>query len=144
MPLKLSIGLSRKAGEANYGSRGATVGLEMEVDADLVHQPQRLRRRIAHLFQLARQSVDRELAKPGGQNGAEAPVNGESTAVESIRSATPNQVRALRAIASDHQLDLTVELQSRFGVERPEELSLVEASQLIDMLKETQPGAQAV
>ena len=32
MPLKLSIASSRKVGEPNYGSRGATVGLEMEVD----------------------------------------------------------------------------------------------------------------
>ena len=70
MPLKLSIGLSRKAGEANYGSRGATVGLEMEVDANLVHQPRRLEKRIAYMFQLARQSVDRELAGPQGQGRA--------------------------------------------------------------------------
>jgi hypothetical protein len=133
MPLKLSIGLSRKAGEANYGSRGATVGLELEVDANLVHQPQRLRKRIAYLFQLARQSVDRELAQAG--SGAGAPVNGQ--AEPAARSTTTNQVRALYAIANDHQIDLAAELANRFGVERPEELSLQDASQLIDMLKQS-------
>ena len=61
MPLKLNIAMSRKIGEPNYGSRGATVGLEMEVDSSLVDQPRQLHERIARLFRLAKQSVDREL-----------------------------------------------------------------------------------
>jgi hypothetical protein len=36
MPLKLSISLSRKVGKANYGSRGANVGLKLETEASLV------------------------------------------------------------------------------------------------------------
>ena len=62
MPLKLNIAMSRKVGERNYGSRGATVGLEMEVDSSLVDQPRELHQRIARLFRLAKASVDRELA----------------------------------------------------------------------------------
>lgn len=42
MPLKLNIALSRKIGDRNYGSRGATVGLEMEVDSSLLDQPRAL------------------------------------------------------------------------------------------------------
>ena len=34
--LKLNIGLSRKVGEANFGSRGASVNLELEVESGLV------------------------------------------------------------------------------------------------------------
>src|SRR4051812_21657269 len=53
MPWKLNIAMSRRVGERNYGSRGATVGQEMEVDSSLVDQPPELHRRIARLFRLA-------------------------------------------------------------------------------------------
>jgi hypothetical protein len=35
MPLKASIGLSRKVGQENYGSLGANCQLEIELDASL-------------------------------------------------------------------------------------------------------------
>jgi hypothetical protein len=124
MPLKLSISMSRKVGEPNYGSRGATVGLEMEIDTALADQPRQLHACIARLFRLAKQSVDRELA-------CDAPKSEEPL----IRSATPAQIRALYAIARRRGLDLAAELHSRFGVEQLEDLSLTQASQLIDALR---------
>jgi hypothetical protein len=60
MSLKLSIASSRKIGEPNYGSRGAIVDLEMEVDAGLVDHPRQLHERIRRLFRMAKQSVDLE------------------------------------------------------------------------------------
>ena len=100
MPLKLSISLSRKVGEANYGSRGATVGLEMEADASLVHRPEEFNDQIAHLFWLARESVNRELTGQGGRTGNHSrngvPVSHETTE----RPATINQTRAIHAIAN--------------------------------------------
>ena len=61
MPMKLNVGLSRKVGEANYGSRGATVNLELELDSTLVGEPERLQERIRELFGLAKASIDEEL-----------------------------------------------------------------------------------
>ena len=129
MPLKLNIAMSRKIGEPNYSSRGATVGLEMEVDSSLVDQPRQLHERIARLFRLAKQSVDREL-------GTTDPADLEP----SVRPATPAQVRALYAIANRQQLDLTAEIHSRFGVDRPDDLSLDQASQMIDTIKPSSNG----
>jgi hypothetical protein len=135
MPLKLSIGLSRKVGEVNYGSRGATVGLEMEADASLAQRPEEFCRQIGQLFRLARESVDRELARPAGSDTNGAARNGDHQQVRRLRNATPNQLRALRAIAADQGRDLVAEIRQRYSVERPEELSLVEASELIDALR---------
>jgi hypothetical protein len=135
MPLKLNIAISRKVGERNYGSRGATVGLEMEVDSSLVDQPRELHQRIARLFRLAKASVDRELAAQTdayNRTAAEAP---------HPRPATANQVRAIHAIAKQQELDLGDQLRKRFGVCRPDDLSLDEASQLIDAFKLSTNGS---
>jgi hypothetical protein len=74
MPLKLNIGLSRKIGEANYGSRGASVHVEMELDSSLVSEPARLQERIRQLFGLVRSSLAEELN--GHSNGQPLAGNG--------------------------------------------------------------------
>ena len=55
MPLKLNCGFSKKVGEANFGSRGASVNLELEVESDLVASPhvnaaQKVQRRPVRLY----------------------------------------------------------------------------------------------
>jgi hypothetical protein len=76
--MKLNVGLSRKVGEPNYGSRGASMNLELELDNSLVEQPKRLRDRIRQLYQLAKASVDEEL-----NANSQEPVNGPATATVS-------------------------------------------------------------
>ena len=103
--LKLNVGLSRKVGEANYGSRGASVNLELEVESALAGDPQTLQDRIRSLFRLARASVDEELNGNGQANGHHGNghnQNGHSNGSRRSngRSATASQVRAIHAIAT--------------------------------------------
>ena len=72
MPMKLNVGLSRKVGEANYGSRGATVNLELEVDSTLAAEPDRLQERIRELFGFAKMSIDEELQSAPTQPASDA------------------------------------------------------------------------
>lgn len=81
MPMKLNVGLSRKVGEANYGSRGASVNLEQEVDATLINEPQRLQERIREMFRLAQEAVDEELTAGSATTSANHPAtNGDTPA----------------------------------------------------------------
>ena len=52
------------------------------------------------------------------------------------RLATEPQLRALRAITHRRGLKLASELESRFGIHSPQQLTLRQASQLIDALQE--------
>jgi len=144
--LKLNVGLSRKIGEANYGSRGASVNLELEVESALAGDPQTLQDRIRSLFRLARESVDEELNGNGQANGHHGNghsngnghnPNGHSNGSRRSngRSATASQVRAIHAIASRQRIDLAGELRQRYDVDRPDDLSISEASELIDSIK---------
>ena len=57
--ITLNAGFSRKVGEANYGSRGANVNLELESGA--IQDAGALHEKIRALFALARRAVDEEL-----------------------------------------------------------------------------------
>ena len=167
MPLKLNVGLSRKVGEPNYGSRGATVNLELEVDSTLAAEPDRLQERIRELFLLAKASVDEELrgapSSPNalgqhatGQaadNTRQQHANGRSGAARSANGAyrsngngrqsnnpppaTASQIRALHAISNRLGLTLETVLEDRFNLSDAATLTVAEASQLIDELNAT-------
>lgn len=142
MTMKLNVGLSRKVGEANYGSRGASVHLEVEVESALAAEPAQLQERIRLLFRLARQSVDSELSG-NGQAGGPHPDqhdSGNGRQQGSERMATASQVRAIHAIANRHRADLPALLREQ-GVEQPEQLSISQASRMIDELKGAGAGA---
>jgi len=142
--LKLNVGFNRKTGEANYGSRGASVNLELELDSGLVGDPDRLKDRIRQLFVLAKASVEDELNGHStvATNGHATNGNGHSNGRQrdATRKATASQVRALHAIAQRNHLDATNIVQSRYGVDAPEDLTITEASALIDDLKGTRNG----
>jgi hypothetical protein len=79
-------------------------------------------------------------AAPSRNTNGHANGNGRTDAVSAGRSrarkpGTENQVRAIRSIARRQNADLDGLLRQDFGVELPEELSLKQASELIDKLK---------
>jgi hypothetical protein len=144
--LKMQVGISKKVGEANYGSRGASVNLELELDSSLVGDTDRLKERIRHLFGLAKTSVDEELAAGAAQsapnsNSALSAGNGHAAGSpngrrrDGTRAATASQVRALHAIEDRRKLDLSGLLAERFQIDDAAGLTITEASNLIDELK---------
>ena len=152
--LKLNVGLTKKVGQENYGSKGASVNVELELDSGIITEPERLRERIKQLFTIAKSSVDEELngnsQAANGCNGAatngagtngnghangNGHSNGNSRQRDATRKATASQVRAIHAIGDRQRLDLPALLQQRFGINDAAELSITEASELIDDIK---------
>ena len=145
--LKLNVGLSRKVGEANYGSRGASVNLELEVESGLASDPDALRDRARQLFRMARASVDEEL------NGNGHSSNGNQTEIKQLSTgnggggnghrATDKQLGYARQLAGQIQglgvrrLDV---LANRMFAKPIAELSTLDASGLIDTIKAIKAG----
>ena len=169
MAIKLNIGLSRKVGEVNYGSRGASINLEVELDNGVLNDPAQLRDRVSDLYLLARQSVDEELQRPadagpsepshvngnghasnnshvngnGNVNGqasnghasnGHGHSNGQHNRIEVAR-ATQSQIRAIFAITKRQGLDPHKVISDRYRVHKMEDLTIREASAIIDELK---------
>jgi hypothetical protein len=141
MPLTLNVGLSRKIGEANYSSRGASVNVAMELESALVQEPDKFQARIRQLFGMARSAVEEELRNGHGQTGNSTNNQNGSNGHDSGPPATASQAQALHAIAKKQHLNLEELLRSRFSVGKPEDLLLKQASDLIDELNSRRNGS---
>ena len=84
MPLRTNIGVSRKVADNNYGSRGAGVNLEVELDSALINEPERFHDRIRQVFRLAQQAVDEELTRQ--QQGSGTASHQETARLRYIRN----------------------------------------------------------
>ena len=165
MPLRLNVGVSRKVGLPDYGSVGASCNLELEVDAGLLERDlDAFHARVRDAYVAAHQAVHDELARlhAGAQagppehprddprpddratrdrpetNGRRADARGgNGDRRPSARAATAKQVAALVALARRASADLEGLLRDEYGVTRPEQLSVPQASRVIDLLKAT-------
>ena len=155
MALKLSLGLARKVGQPDYGSLQASCHVEFELDGSLLKSDlERFHQHVKNAYVACSQAVHDELGRQqsAGSNGkkpqdagngktpSNGSANGDGGKPRSTRSATSSQIRAIHAISARQQVDLAQVLYDRFGAGRPEELSISEASELIDELKSAASG----
>lgn len=163
MPLKASIGLSRKVGQENYGSLGANCQLEIELDASLVGDAEAFHEKIQRLYALANQAVTDQLAQKAAsngngnahENGYQRPANtrnqngnGRGNDDNNNSPASNRQIKYLLDIARQkHRMDLaqTAEFcREQVGVNDIYQLTKNQASTVIDRLngKNGQPNGR--
>jgi hypothetical protein len=145
MPLKLTVGLAKKVGQPNYGSLGASCGVEVELENSLLGgDPDAFRARVRDAFVACRRAVDDELERlqstPDDKRTKDGPEHSGSNGTgpedsRARRPATPRQLRTIVAIARRQRANLESLLRTEYGEASLEELSLAEASRLIDGLR---------
>jgi hypothetical protein len=154
MGMKLSVGVSKKVGLPNFGSQGASCGLELEIDGSLLEGDlDAFHDRVRGVYVAAHQAVHDELARlqapvesphdppaspprhasNGHSNEHGHPDRPPSGQSRPRKPATEKQVRAICSIAKRQHADLDGLLRE-YGAERPEDLSIKQASDLIDAL----------
>lgn len=152
--IKISAHISKKLPLPGfeYSSQSFSAGLEVEAsDADL---PEAIKQKVQQLYALLEESVNAQIAaatEAHGQPAGELPQpraprippanggNGHGNGQRGSRSgqtvpATVAQCKAIKAIVGERGLDLAAVL-APYRVNGPEELTIRDASKLIDELK---------
>ena len=154
MPLKLNVGLSKKIGQPDYGSLGASCHVEIELDAALLtNDLDGFHRHVRNAYVACQQAINDELSRhsssstpsiDSGQrrNGhahATTPTNGNTN------RASDKQLNYAQRLASQipnlGRLELLVD--QMFG-KSINDLTGFEASSLIDQLKAMKEGQVAI
>ena len=153
MGLKVNVGFAKKIGQPDYGSLGATCNVEFDLDGGFDNgSSEHFQDAVRRAYGACRQAVEAEIAAnrsgptTNGSVGGQHAEPGNRVANHTdgnngnVRNATSSQVRAIFAIANRNRVDLPGLLGSRFGVARPDDLSIRDASSLIDELKNPAGG----
>ena len=148
MTHKVTVGLQQKIGQPNFGSIGASCSVEVHLDDDEATHPDLVTARVRQAFAQCRECIAKELSlhdvtppieagmRPVANQEANRVPDRHSSSDRAPRAATEAQVRAIRAIASKARISLASELEQGFGVQSPNQLTVAQASQLIDSLKQ--------
>ena len=135
--IRLNCGISRKVGQANFGSRGGSINLEVEL-ADLDNN--KLKESIHRLFTLAKQSLEEELGaeghevldRPVVQVTAQATGQTLQEAVSAQgKLVTGKQLSFLQNLARTQRRNLEKECMEEFDT-YPERLTSKQASTMIE------------
>jgi hypothetical protein len=149
MPLSINVGLSRKASK-DYQSTGVSINVTAELDQSLLARPDDLQKQIGDLYAHARHALETQAGagqqtEPGLIRNAQPTDNHRPRIAGSDgngRHASPmtaSQRRAIEAIARRLNIDPAAEARDVIGAQL-EDLSLRQASELIDHLKGIQPA----
>lgn len=137
MPLKASVGLSKKVGQENYGSLGANCQLEVELDASIVDDAEAFHQKVRRLYALAHQSIADQLARGAPANGSQNAASDNST-TGNDEPASNRQVKYLLDLArQQHEMDLSqtsAYCEQAVGVKDVYQLTKAQASLVIDRL----------
>ena len=146
MAAKLSVGLQKKLGLPGYSSIGASCHVEFEVETSLMESNlDGFHQKVHSVYSACQQAINEQLAryqsKSPNFNDPSRPQlnvqinpNAQQVRQESSR-ATRNQIRSIFAIARNQGLDPLQIVRTRFNLDLPEDLTIREASSLIDELK---------
>ena len=146
MAAKLSVGLQKKLGLPGYSSIGASCHVEFEVETSLMESNlEGFHKKVHSAYTACHQAINEQLARyqstPPNHNDPSRPqLNGQTNPnpqqvrQESSR-ATRNQIRSIFAIARNQGLDPLQIVRTRFNLDLAEDLTIREASSLIDELK---------
>jgi len=142
--IRISGSYSKKVpADQDYSSQQYHAGIEVELPDALAGDGEGLKKQLAGMFRTLKQAVDQELKVAGDGKAARAPQQGcqnnntpGGNGNGPQRSATKAQVRAVHAIANRLGEDVASLVRQQFGVENPEQLTVSQASQLIEKLKE--------
>jgi hypothetical protein len=151
MPMKLNLGVSRKIGQPDFGSLGASCHVEVELDSSLLQNDlDAFHSSVHQAYAACRQAVNEELTKQGDSDAVQ---HSPSTSASATNGHNGNGTNAHRA--TDKQLAFARQLAGQIrglGVRKLEtltqkmfgkpvaDLSVLDASGLIDALQDIKSG----
>lgn len=155
MPFTMNLGLSKKVGLPDYGSLGASCHVELEIDGEsLSHDPKQFHEQARAVYAACSRAIEDELARQLSTQATPSVVrdparNGLSNGHEASGRLTGGQPASAKQLAYIDQLAGQIKglgssqlagLARRLSGKTVAELSSLEASSLIDALKDIKAG----